>query len=106
MSDVTEWTDGLAKCPYNPVANITGFMSEQGEYYFGGPTDFSSSDSVISKNVDSHTIRTKQYNSLWLNDPQFVGSFETENFVYFLFRETAVEYMNCGKVVCSGVKPS
>lgn len=75
-------------------------MSEQGEYYFGGPTDFSSSDAVISKNSGSDvTIRTMQYNSFWLNDPQFVGSFETENFVYFLFRETAVEYMNCGKVI-------
>lgn len=34
----------------------------------------------------------------WLNDPQFVGSFETEDHVYFLFREIAVEYINCGKV--------
>lgn len=74
-------------------------MSENGEYYFGGPTDFSSSDSLITKYVGADvTIRTKQYNSLWLNNPQFVGSFETENFVYFLFRETAVEYINCGKV--------
>jgi hypothetical protein len=36
--------------------------------------------------------------SRWLNDPQFVGSFETEDHVYFLFRESAVEYINCGKV--------
>lgn len=35
----------------------------------------------------------------WLNDPQFVGSFETEDHVYFLFRESAVEYINCGKVI-------
>lgn len=34
----------------------------------------------------------------WLNNPQFVGSFETEDHVYFLFRESAVEYINCGKV--------
>ena len=66
VSDVIEWADGLAKCPYNPNANITGFMSEQGEYYFGGPTDFSSSDYVISKNIEADTtIRTKQYNSFW-----------------------------------------
>ncbi|XP_064215610.1 semaphorin-5B [Tribolium castaneum] len=103
VSDVTEWVDGLAKCPYNPAANITGFMSERGEYYFGGPTDFSSSDFVFSKNVGTVTIRTKQYNSFLLNDPQFVGTFETENFVYFLFRETAVEYMNCGKTIYSRI---
>ncbi|RZC38554.1 semaphorin-5A, partial [Asbolus verrucosus] len=103
-SDVTKWVDGVAKCPYSPKANITGFMSEQGDYYFGGPTDFSSSDFVISKNVGTGTtIRTKQYNSLWLNEPQFVGSFETDNFVYFLFREAAVEYMNCGKIIYSRI---
>lgn len=27
-----------------------------------------------------------------------MGSFETEDHVYFLFRESAVEYINCGKV--------
>lgn len=43
-------------------------------------------------------LRTNQYNSKWLNDPQFVGSFESGEFIYFLFRETAVEYINCGKV--------
>lgn len=36
--------------------------------------------------------------SRWVNDPQFVGSFETKDHVYFLFREIAVEYINCGKV--------
>ncbi len=30
--------------------------------------------------------------------PQFVGSVESEDHVYFFFRETAVEYINCGKV--------
>lgn len=39
----------------------------------------------------------------WLNDPQFVGSFETEEHVYFLFRESAVEYINCGKVIRSTI---
>lgn len=34
----------------------------------------------------------------WLNGAQFVASFETELYVYFLFRESAVEYINCGKV--------
>lgn len=30
--------------------------------------------------------------------PNFVSSFTQGDFVYFLFRETAVEYINCGKV--------
>lgn len=46
----------------------------------------------------SHTLRTHQYDSKWLNEPQFVGSFEDDKFVFFVFREAAVEYINCGKV--------
>ena len=30
--------------------------------------------------------------------PDFVNSVEDENHVYFFFRESAVEYINCGKV--------
>ena len=33
----------------------------------------------------------------------FVGSFEIGDYVYFFFREVAVEYMNCGKSVYSRV---
>ncbi len=30
--------------------------------------------------------------------PDFVGAVEDEDFVYFFFREEAVEFINCGKV--------
>jgi len=40
---------------------------------------------------------------MWLSKPDFVGSFETNDFVYFVFRETAVEYINCGKIVYSRI---
>lgn len=92
--------DGRAKCPYNPGANVTALITEDGGYYIGGPTDFSGSDFAIYRSIGKNNItRTKQYDSLWLNEPQFVGSFETDRFVYFLFKEAAVEYMNCGKVL-------
>lgn len=104
LSNITQIIDGIAKCPYNPAASVTGFLSDTYEYFFGGTTDFSSSDSLISKNINgAPLLRTKQYNSFWLNDPEFVGSFETSQFAYFLFRETAVEYINCGKVVYSRI---
>lgn len=35
--------------------------------------------------------------------PDFVHSFEYGDYVFFFFRETAVEYMNCGKRVYSRV---
>ncbi len=36
-------------------------------------------------------------------DPAFVASFEIGQYVYFFFRETAVEYANCGAAVYSRV---
>ena len=76
-------------------------------------SDFSGSDALIIKNQ----IRTGQYNLKELNGksltsserllqfswmhfagPDFVSSIEDKDFVYFFFREEAVEFMNCGKV--------
>ena len=31
-------------------------------------------------------------------EPNFVSTYEIGDFIYFFFRETAVEYINCGKV--------
>lgn len=102
LSEVISWVDGIAKCPYNPNANITALISNSGDYYVGGPTDFSGSDTAIYRsNLEyerSLALRTNQYNSKWLDDPQFVGSFETNHFVYIVFRENAIEYTNNGKV--------
>ena len=36
-----------------------------------------------------------------LDKPDFVGSYEVGDHVYFFFREMAVEYMNCGRAVYS-----
>lgn len=36
-------------------------------------------------------------------EPNFVGSFDVGAYVYFFFRETAIEYINCGKAVYSRV---
>ena len=37
------------------------------------------------------------------SEPNFVGSFDIGEYVYFFFRETSVEYINCGKAVYSRV---
>ena len=107
LGKVTKWIDGKAKCPYSPLDNSTAFMASNGDYYIGSATDFSSNDHALYRmsgaNVDQAALRTVQYNSFWLAQPDFVGSFETEDFVYFLFREAAVEYMNCGKAVYSRI---
>lgn len=38
-----------------------------------------------------------------ISEPNFVGSFDIGDYVLFFFRETAVEYINCGKSVYSRV---
>lgn len=98
VSRVTEWVQGVAKCPYSPHSNITALMTLTGQYFAGSHMDFSGADSAITRDLGAPYLRTNQYNSKWLNEPQFVGSFETDAFVYFLFRESAVEFINCGKV--------
>lgn len=47
VTTVIEWVNGVAKCPYNPNANITALMTMTGQYYVGSPTDFSGSDPAI-----------------------------------------------------------
>ena len=36
--------------------------------------------------------------SYFIIEPDFVSSIEDEEYVYFFFRESAVEHINCGKV--------
>lgn len=39
--NVTKYDKGVAKCPFNPQANITTLMTENGQLFVGSPTDFS-----------------------------------------------------------------
>lgn len=43
------------------------------------------------------------YHLFSFSEPNFVGSFDIGDYVFFFFRETAVEYINCGKSVYSRV---
>ncbi len=47
------------------------------------------------------TFLTYKKYLFFLSDPDFVSSLEDEDHVYFFFRESAVEYINCGKVSSS-----
>lgn len=48
----------------------------------------------LNPDDNSKILRTRQYNDLELNSPDFVGSFESGEFVYFVFREIASEVLN------------
>ncbi|XP_037302545.1 semaphorin-5A isoform X2 [Manduca sexta] len=108
INTVSESVTGVALSPYNPHSNVTAVLASNGDYYAGTPTDFSSSDTAICRSRgassdDSGNLCTAQYDFNRLNEPQFVGSFEDDRFVYFVYREIAVEYMNCGKIIYSRI---
>ncbi|XP_034474317.1 semaphorin-1A isoform X2 [Drosophila innubila] len=90
--------NGQAVCPYDPRHNSTSVLADN-ELYSGTVADFSGSDPIIYR----EPLQTEQYDSLSLNAPNFVSSFTQGDFVYFFFRETAVEFINCGKAIYSRV---
>ena len=49
--------------------------------------------------IDSNQPVTPWFPIHLLSDPNFVGSFDIKDKIYFFFRETAVEHINCGKVM-------
>lgn len=89
---------GRGYCPHDPLHNSTAIFTG-GQLYAGTVSDFSGSDALIYRDH----LRTQQYDLKHLNAPDFVSSAEDEDYVYFFFREAAVEYINCGKAVYSRV---
>ncbi|XP_065337676.1 semaphorin-1A [Cloeon dipterum] len=89
---------GQAVCPYSPNINSTAVFVD-GELYSGTYADFSGTDPRIYRDP----LQTEQYDSISLNSPNFVSSFAHGDYVYFFFREGAVEYINCGKSIYSRV---
>lgn len=107
-----------AECPFDPDDNSTAVWVERGNpsdlpaLYSGTYLDLSKADALIfrselynqSNGSKVHDAkRTTKYDSKWLDKPNFVGSFEIDDYVYFFFRESAVEYINCGKSIYSRV---
>ena len=84
--------------PFSPWHNSTAVLV-QDDLYAGTVADYSSVDPIIFRKP----LRTPQYDSTQLNSPDFVASFSFDEFVYFFFREEAVEHTNCGKTVFSRV---
>ncbi|KAI8777897.1 semaphorin-5A [Biomphalaria glabrata] len=104
LSVVLNSTDSRGLCPYSPSYNATAIISNDGDLYTATVFDTYGRDPLIIRSAGSSvSLRTMKHDSHWLNDPSFVSAFEMDNFVYFVFRETAVEYINCGKKVYSRV---
>ncbi|CAL4112675.1 unnamed protein product [Meganyctiphanes norvegica] len=91
-------TNGVGKCPFDPLHNST-YVFTDGDLYSGTVADFQGITPLIIKD----NLKTDPNDYKELNAPDFVHSFEYGDHVFFMFRETAVEYMNCGKRVYSRV---
>ncbi|KAI4548336.1 hypothetical protein MG293_000666 [Ovis ammon polii] len=103
LSRTVEKINGVARCPYDPRHNSTAVISSQGELYAATVIDFSGRDPAIYRSLGSRPpLRTAQYNSKWLNEPNFVAAYDIGLFAYFFLRENAVEH-DCGRTVYSRV---
>uniref|UniRef100_A0A914Y475 Sema domain-containing protein n=1 Tax=Panagrolaimus superbus TaxID=310955 RepID=A0A914Y475_9BILA len=85
---------GTGLSPLNPQYNAT-FYLDNDNLYTATVSDFASTDALIyQRNITSDTnsgIRTERNNLKLLNKPTFAGSLHTDKYVYFFFREKAVE---------------
>ncbi|XP_067885984.1 semaphorin-6A isoform X4 [Heterodontus francisci] len=90
---------GMARCPYDPKhANVALFA--EGKLYSATVTDFLAIDAVIYRSLgESPTLRTVKHDSKWLKEPYFVQAVDYDDYIYFFFREIAVEYNTMGKVL-------
>ncbi|CAL4176126.1 unnamed protein product [Meganyctiphanes norvegica] len=93
-----EESSAVGKCPFDPKHNST-FVYTDGKLYSGTVGDFQAMTPLINRDQ----LRTDHNDYKQLNNPDFVSSFSYGSWVWFLFRETATEYMNCGKRVYSRV---
>ncbi|XP_077417313.1 semaphorin-6A isoform X3 [Vanacampus margaritifer] len=94
-----EEISGMARCPYDAKhANVALFAD--GKLYSATVTDFLAIDAVIYRSLgDSPTLRTVKHDSKWLKEPYFLQAVNYGDFIYFFFREIAMEYNTMGKVV-------
>ncbi|KAG2458415.1 SEM5A protein, partial [Polypterus senegalus] len=101
LTEIHDQISGMARCPYNPQHNSTALITSNGELYAATAMDFPGRDPAIYRSLGGlPPLRTAQYNSKWLNEPNFVSSYDIGNFTYFFFREIAVEH-DCGKTIFS-----
>uniref|UniRef100_H2V2P4 Semaphorin 6D n=1 Tax=Takifugu rubripes TaxID=31033 RepID=H2V2P4_TAKRU len=98
-----EEISGLARCPFDSKQTNVALFAE-GKLYSATVADFQASDSVIYRSMgDGSALRTIKYDSKWLKEPHFLHAAEYGNYVYFFYREIAVEQSSLGKVVYSRV---
>lgn len=62
----TRFVKGVAKCSFNPHANITTLMTENGNLFVASPTDFTGTDPAILR-TDVVKVNNEEIYFLLLN---------------------------------------
>ncbi|XP_041760417.1 semaphorin-6A-like isoform X3 [Coregonus clupeaformis] len=99
MEHLREEISGMARCPYDAKHSNVALFAD-GKLYSATVTDFLAIDAVIYRSLgDSPTLRTVKHDSKCLKEPYFVQAVNYGDFIYFFYREIAMEYNTMGKVV-------
>uniref|UniRef100_A0A8C3QBD9 Uncharacterized protein n=1 Tax=Geospiza parvula TaxID=87175 RepID=A0A8C3QBD9_GEOPR len=95
---------GQARCPFDAKQSIVALFVD-GSLYSATVADFQASDAVIYRSLSpgQAPLRTLKYSSRWLQEPHFVQVLPYGPYVYFFFREVAVELSALGKVLVARV---
>lgn len=96
--EITRDVEAQGLCPYSPAHNST-YAFADGHLYSATVADFSGGDPLIYR----ENLRTEQYDLKQLNQPDFVGAIERNDYVLIFFRELSMEHMNYGKAIYSRV---
>ena len=74
-------------------------LTAEGELFSGTVADFQGTTPLIFRSP----LKTDNTDVRQLNAPHFIHSFRHSQHVYLFFRETAIEYQNCGSRIYSRV---
>ncbi|XP_061872356.1 semaphorin-6C [Colius striatus] len=99
-----EEVSGQARCPFDAKQSVVALFVD-GSLYSATVADFQASDAVIYRSLSPGRppLRTLKYSSRWLQEPHFVRALPYGPYVYFFFREVAVELGALGKVAVARV---
>ncbi|XP_066842051.1 semaphorin-6C isoform X1 [Anser cygnoides] len=94
-----EEVSGQARCPFDTRQSNVALFAD-GSLYSATVADFQASDAVIYRSLGARSppLRTLKYSSRWLQEPHFVQALPYGPYIYFFFREIAVELGAPGKL--------
>ena len=77
--------DAVGYCPFTPDHNSTAVLTKDKTYYSATVLDIQGRDEAIYRPMGNRALRTKKYNSKWLN-----GNFAS----FFLIHILAIQLLN------------